>query len=189
MIRPALFIVLASLAAIALLSVWLARRMLRQDRREAARARALSAEDFRGSGYLPDKVLYCGPADRQVQLLVDSRHEVLRVEAPESGGRLDIDFRDLIGCQLLENGFIVELAGKAPGQSGISSDCTSSGPVENMQLVLYLSDALEPAVEIDLLPVPASRSAPDYLRAQLFARDALALVRHILARQCKAVRI
>ena len=171
----------AAVAAMGLLSVWLFRRMRREDRLEAAALRRRSLEDFQAAGYSPDQVLYCGSASRQIQLLADSRSGILRIDIlwNDGGSRRDIQFQDLLGCQLLENGAVAEQVGRTSGGRP-RRDGSRDSRVESLGLVLYLSDALEPVVGIDLLLSPADRADQLLRQARAFAADALSLARRIL---------
>lgn len=177
MFKTALITALIAVAAIALLSACLSHRMRRRERREAEAVRARSLTDFLRSGRTADQVLSCGTAGRQILLLADTRSGILRIDNC-GAGRLDIRFRDLMDCRLLIDGAAAAQAGEVP-----PGDPASGSPeqVHSMRLVLTLCDTLVPTVEIDLLPVPVSRSSPDYRRAAVFSREALALMRRILA--------
>lgn len=172
----------AAVAAMGLLSVWLFRRMRREDRLEEAALRRRSLEDFQAAGYTPDQILYCGSASRQIQLLADSRGGILRIDTLRRGGgsRRDVHFQDLLGCQLLENGVVVEQAGRSAGGPPCRDGDRGGRVVESLRLVLYLSDALEPVVGIDLLLSPTGRTDRLLRQTRAFAADALSLARGIL---------
>lgn len=172
----------AAVTAMGLLSVWLFRRMHREDRLEEMALRQRSLADFQAGGYSPDLVLHCGSAPRLIQLLADSRSGILRIDTLRSGGgsRRDVHFQDLLGCQLLENGAAVELAGRTTDGGQLRRADVREGRVESLRLVLYLNDDLEPVVGIDLLLSPADRGGRLFQQARAFAADTLSLVRRIL---------
>ena len=181
MFGPALMAALAAVTALALLSGYLTYRFRKEADREAARARKRSEAAFRRSGHVPDRVLCCGEAHRQVCLLADRAGGILRIEAPGVGLRRDIRFRELLGFQLLGNGTPLDQAGILAGPAaGPAAAADLSAPPERLQLMLYLTDPLEPALGVDLLLSSADRPLRGGPQRTVFVRESLELLREIL---------
>lgn len=182
MIGSALIAALGSAALIVLLYIYLSYRAQREQAREAASARARSEATFRSNGYTPHQILYYSALPRQIQLLADNRSGILRIDTLSGEGRRDLHFRDLIGCQVLENGLVVKQVGKSVrgNNSSVEKNKSLSDQVQAMRLVMHLSDALEPAVGIDLIFFPVSRSTSTYQQAKLFTEQVLTLTQYIL---------